>query len=357
MEFAWSAMRAVLDGASAIDVPTLSLDSLEAAKDFLASYGFAWPRASHRRELERLRRAAIALIEEDLLTGLDLETIPEHTRSEFDVRRLLLASSGVDASPEVQAWACALLRVMHTLAHCGSHFNERYAEPIRAQIFARLAPHLTLQGESPTLGRGADAVVLDRFEVKHTKPTRSVALKLLHKPEHVATDIFDRVGLRFVTRDRLDALLVVRYLLAHNLVMFANIKPSRSRNTLVDLRWLEDAFARSPRPSLDSLRDELAHQPFPHEGAQQRNVFSSTDYRSIQFTCRQMVRVPDAAGEVSFFFPFEIQVLDRASFEASRTGRASHDDYRRRQTRAAQLRVLGPLLARYSPDRPQDDAP
>ena len=46
------------------------------------------------------------------------------------------------------------------------------------------------------------------------------------------------IGVQFVTRTRLDTLLVVRFLTLHNLVQFSNIVPGRSINNLIDL----DAF-------------------------------------------------------------------------------------------------------------------
>ena len=37
-------------------------------------------------------------------------------------------------------------------------------------------------------------------------------MKLLHKPGSVAEELFDRVGLRFITHHRVDAIRVVHFL-------------------------------------------------------------------------------------------------------------------------------------------------
>jgi len=77
------------------------------------------------------------------------------------------------------------------------------------------------------------------------------------------------------------------------------------------------------------------------------NAFSATNYSSLQFTSRQLIRVPDdspSGEEIRFFLPYEVQVLDEASFRESRSGRASHEEYRSRQREAVRRRVLGSLV-------------
>jgi uncharacterized protein (TIGR04562 family) len=108
---------------------------------------------------------------------------------------------------------------------------------------------------------------------------------------------------------------------------------------------------------------------------QNDNPNSLTGYRSIQFTCRHLIRLPrrsyqrfvylrqklQAAGapgaimheleamlantreEVSFFFPFEIQLLDKESFLENQLGKGSHAEYKHKQLVKARERVLGPL--------------
>ena len=350
--FPWQSLRAIIGGRSAIDFPRLDNHTLESAEQFLQAYGFDWAHAEHRAEIEELRAQAIEFIETELLDPG--EAIDPIVRAEDDVRTVICWASASEPSKR-RAWACSLLRVAHTLAHCQSYFNERFGPQIRAQIFARFEPHLSMERRGLHLGHGEHAIALADFEVKPAKPTFSVAMKLLHKVENVAEDVFDRVGVRFVTKQRFDALLVVKYLREHNVFMFANVKPSRSRNTLIDLQWLEDLMAGideetlrgdiSAEQRLDLLREAAASHPYPAPSGPAINPYSAPDYHSVQFTCRQMIRAESSSGRpIRFFFPFEIQILDSQSYEATRSGYASHDLYKQRQRDAVRKRVLGPIL-------------
>ncbi|OIP44811.1 MAG: hypothetical protein AUK47_00260 [Deltaproteobacteria bacterium CG2_30_63_29] len=388
-EFPWRTLNAIIGGASAIDVPCLYLNTLEEAEEFLACYGYHWSKDEHRAEIEWIRSQAVEFIEGSLLVDTALQ-IPKPLVQQRDVRTLLLwASRSRHAQPgdRDQQWTCALLRVMHTMAHAQTYFNRRFGEQIREQILAPFRPHLHGSPDRPggmTLGEaGADAIPIVGFDVKHTKPLSSVVMKLLLKAENVAVDIFDRVGVRFVTQERFDTLLVVHYLRTHNIIMFANIKPSRSRNTLIDLEWLraemklanDAAEPLSKEEWLHWLRRVSREGPLP-ELTVNLNPLSATDYRSVQFTCRQLIRLQDPCNaellevleecearlgpddplveslrlrcthekEIRFFFPFEVQILDQSSFSDSRTGRSSYDEYKTRQVKVAQRRVLGPLL-------------
>lgn len=323
-------LNAIIGGTSGLDVPRLQLRSLEEAEGFLAAYGFPWSSPECRGELQQLLSEAWALIEEDLL--VEGQHVPPPIRQESDPRRLLLIASSAD--DPLQPWACAVLRVSHTCAHATSPLEERHGHNIREQILQRFAPHLRTgpQGETSLGGE----IPLVRFELKASKTKRSTVLKLLHKAENVAADVFDRIGVRFVTPTRLDALRVVRYLRVHHVIMFVNVKPTRSRNSLIAPEAIE-ALSHMSSSDIEALTDE--DLPLPAAQPHQENRFSSGGYRSLQFTCRQMIR----SGSERFFFPFEVQILDLESYEASRSGLASHEEYKTRQLRAVRRRVLGTL--------------
>ncbi len=381
--FAWETISSLVGGGSAIDVARLHVNSLAEAEEFLWCYGYDWGNIQHRAEIEKIRVDALHFLDREVLvdTGLSMD---EEVREEQDVRRLLLACS-TDAGATRQRWACTLLRLMHTFSHCYSYFNDHFGEQIRRQILDRFEPHLSLTEEGWSLGHGPMAIPLARFEFKPVKPRHSLALKLLHKAENVAADVFDRVGLRFVTRERFDAVLVVKYLTENSVVMFANTKPSRARNTLLDMGWLQQevegleeevrAGKRQRHTVLGELRQRVQATPYPCSPAPSYNPYSSLAYHSIQFTCRQMVRVAnpyagemlirlqrmglsevelrrsvseisrglEAQPEIRFFFPFEVQIMDERSWLLSRGGLASHAEYRARQREAVRRRVLGPL--------------
>lgn len=385
LEIRWEMMDSILSGTSAIDVPRLYVTSLDDAQDFLACYGFDAAHARQRDELEALRVAALDFIENELLHDEPLAIDPE-VRNERDIRRLLLWVS-TDAQTERRLWACTMLRVMHTFAHSGSYFQDEYAEPIREQILARFRPHIVTHHDgSIWLGAGPDAIPLSAFDLKFTKSRTSLAMKLLHKVENVATDVFDWLGVRIVTKHRFDALLAVRYLRTNNVFMFANVVPGRSRNTLLDLDTLhgeldriEDARRAGEIAAYEEwaeMRRRTAASPYPTPNGSTYNPYTALQYHSIQFTCRHMVRVvnPQLRGltkvlpfaqserirtmlkklgvetEVRFFFPFEVQIIDEESHDAAFKGLASHEKYKERQRYAVKKRLFGTRITQRPPE-------
>jgi uncharacterized protein (TIGR04562 family) len=193
--------------------------------------------------------------------------------------------------------------------------------------------------------------------------------------------LFDRVGVRFVTKNRTDAVRVIQYLEHANVVVSANIKPSRSRNTLIRVDEFETVLKEAV-PDLKAgvihesdLRRKLEACAFPEPNAAD-NPFSSEHYRAIQFTCRQLIKIrnplsdhirelksaargktldPDLASAIEkvdqkyiqrvarFFYPFEVQVMDEQSHIENEKGRSAHGEYKKAQQRAALIRVMGAL--------------
>lgn len=383
----WDSINAIIGGRSAIDIPRLRLRTESEAEEFLHAYGFDWQREKHRLELGLLRAEAVGFIKENLLEDVPGLWLPPDVEDQNDPRQLLIWASDSQRTDQ-QKWACAVLRVMHTLSHAESYFDNRFGTEVREQILERFRPHLHGSDEAGwTLGSGDHAIPLAGFQTKSGKPLRSVAIKLLHKVENVASAVFDHVGVRFITQERFDAVLVVRYLRKFNVIMFANAIPSRSRNSLIDLslvrQHMSDVDERCERGELadserwQAMREACRNDPYP-PGELVKNAHSSFAYHSIQFTCRHHVRVrnsydahvqrfidrirqdpagdvfaqdvseldklADTDGEIHFFFPFEVQILDQEAYEASRSGQASHAEYKARQRETVRKRVLGDLL-------------
>lgn len=347
VDFPWETLRAIIGGRSAVDVDRLHLDTLDKATAFLESYGYRWHVADDRDRLLALKQEAVSFLDE-LLRDLPTLSVPDGVRTDDDVRQLLVTVS--TGNGPRQAWSCALLRVMHVLNHAETYIGVRFREAIRDQIVTRFERHITGTGDTLQLGTEADGVRLAAFEVKHAKTRWSTAMKLLHKADNVAAQIFDRVGVRLVTRQRFDALRVVRFLHVHGVINFANVMPSRSVNTLIridDVQQKADALAQShatDAEQLAALYAFVAAEPYPEATVDPVNRFSALDYHAIQFTCRQLIRATDDEPANSFFFPFEVQVLDAEAMAISHEGLASHGAYKARQRREAQRRVLRDLL-------------
>ncbi|HLB59601.1 MAG TPA: TIGR04552 family protein, partial [Bdellovibrionota bacterium] len=302
-----------------------------------------------------------------------------------DVRQLLIMVS--DSHPQ-RDWACGILRVMHTMAHAENFLNREYFPEIRRQIVSRFQRHVFVDSNGKLwLGEGERRVQLVRWDVKEEKTFESVVLKLIAKPENVAEDIFDRLGFRIVTETKMEALLAIKYLRAFHIIMFPNIKPTRSRNTLLGMDKVRERVDKIFEKYFNGeLSEEETVQQYylideppsvSRLEQQKANPFSREFYSSIQFTCRQLVRlshplVPhleqmkgiissvsdDEAKKrllsiiehipiqpyLKLFFPFEMQVMDEESYHLNMEGLASYEEYKAAQLGAAKKRVLGPLL-------------
>jgi uncharacterized protein (TIGR04562 family) len=283
-------------------------------------------------------------------------------------------------------WSCALLRVMHTLFYVDNNIYLRFLPEIQEQIFDRYERFLVPRSDGTWMLKGGYEVPLLAFRRKESKDRVSMLLKLLHKPENVAETIYDQIGIRLVAEDLLGVLAVIRFLLDHHVVMPTHIKPSRTRNRMVDLeslkRWagtLPDSFqlgGLSPQER-DRLSRALTLDVCPAE----YNPFSSSSYSAVQFTSDTLIRLPNPAvkaldaiqrrflaigrpevgdllhipeliqkqEEFTFFFAHEIQVMEKTGYESIESGPASHVEYKRRQREAVRRRVLQGIVTQEAP--------
>jgi uncharacterized protein (TIGR04562 family) len=412
-EFRWDVLDIIVSGKSAIDTGHgFRVRSVEEAERFIRSYGYELENAIERAELFGNYHEALSFIrryflQPDSPDGLKLD-IPRKLIELSDVRDLFVFASarpgagsaeGTRASglkpgsvsmdmqtQYLRLWSCALLKVMHTIAHVDQDLRTSYFAEIQKQILDRYY-RVIHRDESGALYLGErsddpDRVDLNAFETKPKKSRESILLKLMHKPENVAEDIFDRVGIRFVTRSRLGALRVIKFLKDRMILMPPNVKPSRSRNTLIDIdafrQRLDELLAQVSRGELDEgdLVRELEGAAANGSGSSE-NPHTSEHYRAIQFTSRQLIklrnplyddlkelrslaktrkldgdvaRIIDRVDlkylqrEVRFFYPYEVQVVDQKSFEENEKGRSAHSEYKRAQVQTALKRVMGALL-------------
>jgi len=371
----WDIIDVLVKGKSAIDMPDIHCVSLPQAEQFLRSYGYDLGKEKEAREIQTVFQQAKDLVRD--LFAEDPEhkspplVMPREIAEETDVRKILVMASVRTGS--MQRWACAMLRLMHTITHVTNDFSRFFFPQIQRQVVQKLENFVYQDPEDGGLFLGQDnqGIPLYQLEIKSSKPFESSILKLLHKVENIGASIFDRIGVRIVTQTRLDALLALKFMVDHYMISYPNVNPVRSRNTLAEADYI--------RRELDKLlplynrgeisRDELKHlahmiaeseaakprvQP---EALKARNAFSSTAYSSIQFTVRQLIRVTmpgvtdpatgrhiESGQAFRFFFPYEVQLLDRQAYLDSRKGRASHEEYKRNQLIVARHRIFGNLL-------------
>jgi uncharacterized protein (TIGR04562 family) len=279
---------------------------------------------------------------------------------------------------------------MHTIMHADKDLRSNYFSIVQTQIFDRFYKYIFRNDENKLfIGvKGTDDVVpLEDFETKSKKTRDSIIIKLLHKAENVAEELFDRVGVRFITHSRFDTLRLIRFLLEKNIVIPHNNKPSRAINTMIDLQKFKEAHQRVLKMAIkNNLSEErfvaalereiIECRKIPAES--EHNKFTSKAYQSIQFTCRQLIEYKNpflqefndlrriaktsnpeenalarrilnmdislVARDIRFFYPYEIQVVDQEAFKENSQGDASHQEYKRQQVRSAMKRIFKPII-------------
>lgn len=388
-------MDVMIGGKSAIDLSELHVKDWNDANEFLLHYGFDAEQVKDRRYIHAVFVESINFIAQYLMP-IEWKRgyrPPSEILNVSDARDILLWASDQNPDHVVrQAWACGILRVMHTIAHLEGVRRMVDLESAQSQIMGRLNKHI-FRDENGSLWLGTEdlKVKLHKVEWKLRKPRESIILKLLHKKANVAETIFDLFGVRIVTEKLTDVMVTVKLLRDLYLITFPNCNPVRARNTLLDV----DHF----RSNLEVLRTMLGEgrvgtdeflalverviAPMNASQRQSKNPHTIDGYRSVQLTCRQMVtskfghdlwqeRLEGqlAAGEYSkevadvcqgllrsyrnyrrvyptvsySFFPFEVHILDRDSYLVNKSGSASHARYKGSQLRAARRRVIGKVL-------------
>jgi uncharacterized protein (TIGR04562 family) len=399
-DFRWDVLDIIIGGKSSLDSREgFGVTTHEDADRFLMSYGFDLQNPIEAAEAIGHFHEALNFIRRYFLQpenpdGLKLD-IPRKILELTNVRDLFLYASANAPGQQrdtsgnyLKNWSCSMLKVMHTIAHMDQDLRVGYFAEIQKQILDRFYRLIQRDADGALyFGVGRDdpaQVSLVEFQTKPKKSRDSTLIKLLHKPENVAEDIFDRVGIRFVTPKPIDALRVIKYLKDQMVVMPPNIKPSRSRNTLIDI----DAFRARLADALGKLDEgEISEEEFQTTvdlaalppGGDSANPHTSEFYRSIQFTCRQLIKLrnplyddlkelksavrkrKDTDGaedlhrmiermelkhlqrEVRFFYPYEIQVVDIANHVENERGRSAHSEYKKAQLQTAMKRVMGAL--------------
>lgn len=350
----WPILHAMAHGASAIDLGGLTLRNLEDARQFAREYGFDIDRPAVLAHIGRAHREAVEFIVETFLDGRD-ELIPQEVAAPDDVLRLLVYASRQARPTRLRrAWACAVLKVMHGVFYIDNDLKLRHFDAIRRQVFDGLESVLLQQGDQHFLTDGELRLPLVHVERKNNKGRHSILLKLLQKAAYVAADVCDHLGLRLVFETRFECLLALQVLQRAHLVSVTNVVSHRIRNTLIDLdlarrcheryRAELEGSVQYPTALLAAIDAEMAATATAFEEV--ANPHSAASYRSLQITLRKMIQLEGEVGGEGrrFFFDYEIQLLDRDSYQCSLIGPASHAAYKQRQIDTARARVLGAEL-------------
>lgn len=391
----WDILDCLIGGKSSIDLDELDFHDFDDTTTFIKNYGYNPENPNDQKAIYAVFIEAICFIEKHLVKPREWgKSIypPEEILNFDDIRQLILWASSKDPDDEhLKAWACAILRVMHTISHIDSLNRQAHLKFARRHLNKKVQKYLTRDNEGNLwFGNEKHIIPLERVDWKYEKTRTSIILKLLHKKDNVSETIYDLFGVRFVTKRVCDTLVLVNLLHKLNIATFSNCLPARSRNTLVDTKAYKikvtELLKLNEKDKIDEVEFEKRIIEFNTltRGDMGHNPHSSSSYRSLQFTCRQMVKFPTPqlawyskliqgiattdVDERTFdllqsvrvfiegwdqmkemlttkaFIPFEIQIFDHDSYLDSQSGKSRHDRYKSSQVRAARKRVIGSLI-------------
>ena len=395
--FDWDLLNVVLAGKSAFDSRSFvaPLTNIKQVHSFLEAYGFnqsdpvlrAETFGTYQESLQFVRR--YFLKEGNNENGIDL-VIPKSLCTIRDVSELFHMATWADRNFSYQEclWAQIILKVMHTILHVDKDLRYNYLSQIQQQTFDRFYKYLSRSEDKKLyLGKESDKdkVLLEDFKTKSKKGRDSIIIKLLHKEENVTEEVFDRIGVRFVTFSKLDCLRVIKFLYQNNVIVVHNIKPSRSRNSLIDLQSFKRHHYSVLRMALrNDINEERFHKALNREikaplTKSDDNIHSSEFYSSIQFTGHHLIKYRNPFADeflklrnqaketikegknplaeqivsmdhslisqnIRFFYPFEVQIIDRETHKNNIEGEGNHQDYKKGQLRSAMRRLFSSLI-------------
>ena len=358
------AVRLVLRGDSVIDWHRLNLSTVDEARRLLRSHELDPDEAADRARIESVKNEAIAFLRRQF----DFP-IPKPV-ARATIEELLLIASG---QGHRQLCACTILKAMHVIHHAEGR-ELLFCVPLSDQDVFRLVEDKVYRVVGGMLSAGFP---ITEF-VGGRKNKDSLYTKLLSKRNASASEIYDKLRFRIVTRDADDILPVLHYLTEH-LFPFSMCVAGESKATIFDfrafclahphLRPMVRSFqtGRSVQPAAPGQPGSTPPGPLPEvaepvartvpgdaegvgaDGARNDNEFSAPAYRVIHFVVDLPIRVPASVLEASppaawtlgpvVFVLCEFQVVDRETEASNERGEASHDAYKERQRDAVMQRL------------------
>ncbi len=334
-------VRLILRGDSVIDWHRLNLETLEDARTLLVAHEFQPDDDDDRTRLESLKLEAIAYLRRQFDFPIPTPV------ANASVEELLLLASG---KGHRQTCACAILKAMHIIHHLDGR-ELLFSLPMSDQDVFHLVEEKVYRVIGAMLSAGFPIVEF----VGGRKHKDSLYTKLLSKPDASASQVYDKLRFRIVTRTRDDILPVLLYL-SHHLFPFSLVLAGESINTIFHFRKY-----CAEHPHLRGMvKDFQTGQTDAYTTSD--NQFSSERYRVIHFVVDLPVRLPEetmrlappaAANLGSVVFVLcEFQIVDQATEQANEDGEASHESYKERQRLAVKRRLKIGTRALKMPLRP-----
>ncbi len=329
-------IRVLLRGGSVVDWHRLNFADEREAEEFVRAQEVDPSDPEDVARVAQVKQSAI----EYLRRHFDFP-IPKPVAKKDLIGLLMLASS----KGHRQICACAILKVMHIIHHLEARELLFQLAVADEEVF-----HLVEQKVYKVMAAALanDFPILEFIGGRKNKD--SLYTKLLSKPDASASQIYDKVRFRIVTRSERDIFPVLNYV-QRSIVPFNFVIPGQSTNTLMRFH----GFCQS-EPALAKLIPDLQLPLDLEDGLSAiDNRFTAPSYRIVHFIADVPVRVPDkilaAAPPIAkglghtIFVQTEFQVIDRATDESNEAGDASHKAYKDRQKLAVMHRLK---VGRYS---------
>jgi uncharacterized protein (TIGR04552 family) len=323
-------IRMLLRGGSVVDWHRLNFASEDEASEFIRSQEIDPGDERDAARAEQVKQAAI-----DYLRRHFDFPVPKPVAKKDLLGLLMLASS----KGHRQICACAILKVMHIIHHLEARellyllptADEEVFQWVEQKVYRVMAAALA-----------NDFPILEFIGGRKNKD--SLYTKLLSKSDVSASQIYDKIRFRIVTRTAQDVFPILNYV-QRSIFPFNFVIPGQSTNTL--LRFHD--YCRS-EPALARLVPQLQLPLDVEDGLSPiDNRFTAPSYRIVHFVADVPVRVPPqvlATASASaaplghmIFVQTEFQVLDRATDESNEMGDASHRAYKERQKLAVMHRL------------------
>jgi uncharacterized protein (TIGR04562 family) len=348
-------LKTVIGGVSALDLKDISIDSVEEAHEFFSSYGFDWNVEADRKALAAVFQKAVVFLQTEIVQTEDKFPAELLDYNELkDLRKLLvyINAKSSHTSEDLRRWAGALLKVMHVIVHFSHDMYSIFPDEIQKQILGPFEEHLFSDPAHghPYLRKNStdETIKLYKFEKKPVKDFRSSVLKLLAKRKLFALNLYDNIGLRFVTWNTFDAFRVIRYLMVNALINPFHTLTDQSVNTVYPLNLFFEAMDDLSTSNKDFdlnevdafLSKKLTENYQRAEYLLKENNFSGEGYKFMKFVSRRLINVNVNGHQHRFFYPFEVQVLTRDAYLESIQSEQAHHEYKKRQKVAARKRLL-----------------
>ncbi len=383
----WADFEVMLGIKNPLQVRSYGLADPSEAEEYLKACGFDCSQPNNRKVFEQFYCEAVYIIRHVLMS------FEERQHFQLPKRLLRLAQPwhlfvlASDRNPRrryERLWACALVKVFFAITNLEYSDKLRDIDFARNQIFGHLRALINTKDDGTQyISFGEIEAKLYAIDWKEAKTRHSIILKQLHKPESAADELFDYLGVRFVVRTESELPLLLKILVNSNILIPNNVLSVRTRNSLFNFRkskqLQEILYSLSSMDRLEPEEMAALFRKIPwtfgiqDERPKARNMFTSSEYRSLQLTVRHLVRVPNPAHQVvdslvtqlrhyrgvdadeaslvdlvpaesAKYFPIEIQMMDASAYDLSRFGAASHEQYKAAQLRVVRERVLGNLM-------------